>query len=218
MKKLTIGIVAVSLLIASIYLVLRRYEWSDFSSQNTSSFEATVNRTFRNYGEKVAELSKKNKIPTEYVLAVIALECSGRKLVPHRFEPRVYEALKKLQKGELDHYDNILPGDVKGKKNGELKKWASSWGPMQLMGYKCCELKTNVNQLAGEMALKYGVLWIKRNYGPQLVTGNFKDAFHIHNTGRKYPLLGPPRTYHRNYVPGGLKYVEAFKVLLAEGK
>jgi hypothetical protein len=217
LKKITIGIVSVGLLIGSIYFVLRRYEWADFSTQNALSFEATVSRTYRNYGEKVVELSKKQEIPAEYVLAVIALECSGRKLVPHRFEPKVYDALKKLQKGELERYDNILPRHVKGLKNGQLKKLASSWGPMQLMGYKCFELRTTVNNITGKNALKYGVLWIRKNYGPQLKKGNFRDAFHIHNTGRKYPLLGPPRTYHRNYVPGGLKYAEAFKVLLGDG-
>ena len=60
----------------------------------------------------------------------------------------------------------------------------------------------------------HGAKWINKNYGDYLRKGQYKDAFHIHNTGRPYPIVGQPKTYHRLYVPNGLKYIEEFEQLL----
>jgi hypothetical protein len=72
-----------------------------------------------------------------------------------------------------------------------------------------------VEALQGKRAVSNGAKWINMNYGDQLRSGHIKDAFHIHNTGKPYPQHGPPRTYHKEYVPKGLKYIEEFEALLA---
>lgn len=173
-----------------------------------------LEKTYRNYGLAVIKSAKKYELPPEYLLSLIALECSGRKLVPHRFEPRVFEQLKKVKKGELPMYDNVRSSDLKGLNNVYLKKLASSWGPFQLMGYKSFELNHSIVEINGPKSVEIGTKWINSSYGNQLRKGNYQDAFHIHNTGKKYPLIGPPRTYHRKYVPLGLQYMEAFKTMI----
>jgi hypothetical protein len=207
MKKLLIGIVSIVLIFGSIYLVLSRYE------QKSDSFYSAVilNRTYRNYAEKVAKEAEENDLPVDYLMALIALECSGKRIVPHRYEPKVYEALIKVKSKQLDSYDNVNYKKVKNLSDKDIKDLASSWGPFQLMGYKSFELKCKISDISGSNSIITGVKWIDLTYGNFLRKKRFKDAFHIHNTGRKYPLIGPPRTFHKNYVPQGLKYMESFK-------
>lgn len=207
MKKLLIGIVSLVLIFGSIYLVLSRYQ-----QQSDSLFSAVVlNRTYRNYAEKVTKEAQENDLPVDYLLALIALECSGKRIIPHRFEPKVYESLKKVKRKELNSYDNVSYKKVKNLSDKELKDLASSWGPFQLMGYKSFELKCKIADISGSNAIITGVKWINLTYGDLLRKKRYKDAFHIHNTGRKYPLIGPPRTFHKNYVPQGLKYMASFQ-------
>lgn len=207
MKKLFIGIVSIVLIFGSIYLVLNRYE------QDSDNLYSTVvlNRTYRNYADKVNEKAQEYELPADYLLALIALECSGKRIVPHRYEPKVYEALKKVKNREIESYDNVGYKNVKNLCEKELKELASSWGPFQLMGYKSLELKCKITDISGSKAISTGIKWIDLTYGDLLRKKKYKDAFHIHNTGRKYPLIGPPRTFHKNYVPQGLKYMESFK-------
>jgi hypothetical protein len=208
MKKILIGIVSIVLIFGSIYLVLSRYE------QDSDNLYSTVvlNRTYRNYAEKVNEKALEYDLPVDYLLALIALECSGKRIVPHRYEPKVYESLKKVQNKEIESYDNVNYKKIKDLSDKELKELASSWGPFQLMGYKSFELKCKITDISGSKAIATGIRWIDITYGNLLRKKKYKDAFHIHNTGRKYPLIGPPRTFHKNYVPQGLKYMESFKL------
>ena len=175
-----------------------------------------VERTFSNYHDRLQPLAAQYNIPESYLLALAALECSGRKIVPHRFEPHVYGKLLKVQKGELDHLEMATNTRLKDIEKDELRALASSWGPFQLMGYKCYELEVSIAVLKGPQNTELAVRWISENYGQFLERKRFKDAFHYHNTGRKYPLWGPPRTYHTTYVPQGLKYMIEFRRLLAE--
>lgn len=212
LKKVLIGVISVCLLLGSIYLVLKRYGIDNETIYSKNILE----KTYRNYGEEVLKAAKIYHLPPEYLLSLIALECSGRKLVPHRFEPKVFESLQNVQAGKLIVYDNVYKSNLKGLKNSELKKLASSWGPFQLMGYKSFELKTSVEEINGKKSINLGSKWIDKSYGNLLRANKFKDAFHIHNTGRRYPLIGPPRTYHKHYVPQGIKYMEAFKLKISE--
>jgi hypothetical protein len=216
MKRLLIGLGSVLLLVGSIFLVLNRYEWTTLSERRYPDMQTVVERTYRNYGKDIVRLAREKKLPPEYFLSVIALESSGRKLVPHRFEPHVFRSLIKLQNGELEKYDHVVAAQLQGMKKGQVKKLASSWGPMQLMGYQSFMLGTHVKHLNGSRALPLGVEWVDKSYGHHLREGRFKDAFHIHNTGKKYPLFGPPSTFHRSYVPMGIAYLNAFKTLLNE--
>lgn len=207
MKRLLVAVGSVVLITGSIYLLLKRYEEKADSIYNIQ----VMNRTYRNYAEKIESSAEKYHVPKEYLLALIALECSGKKLVPHRFEPKVYNNLKLVQNNKLDNYDHIKARQLKNLSDRDLKKLASSWGPFQLMGYKKFELGCSVDDLNSKKGINYGVRWISETYGYLLKKGRFKDAFHVHNTGRNYPVIGPPLTFHRNYVPQGLKYMDAFK-------
>lgn len=212
MKKTLIAICSIFLLAASVYVVFKRYS----GNREVPYSRDILDKTYRNYGKAVLKSADQYDLQPEYLLSLIALECSGRKLVPHRFEPRVFDLLKKVRSGELPMYDNVKSSDLKGMNNVYLKKLASSWGPYQLMGYKSFELNHSIVEINGPKSVQIGTKWINKTYGRQLRNGNFKDAFHIHNTGRKYPLIGPPRTYHKHYVPMGLQYMEAFKQKISE--
>ena len=93
-----------------------------------------------------------------------------------------------------------------------LKNLATSWGPFQLMGYKAIQLDLNVIDLRDdEVAAETGVAWIKKEYGQFLNKGKFKDAFHYHNTGERFPLSGRSRTHDPYYVSNGIKFMKYFE-------
>ena len=92
-----------------------------------------------------------------------------------------------------------------------LKNLAKSWGPFQLMGYKCLHLDVKVKDLRGDDALDWGAKWIKLEYGHLLRKKRYKDAFHYHNTGKTYPKSGIPKTHDPKYVDNGLKYMAYFE-------
>ncbi len=62
----------------------------------------------------------------------------------------------------------------------------------------------------------YAVKWIKLTYGQSLKEKNYRDAFHIHNTGRKYPKFGGAQTHDPNYVENGLRFKRIFREKLAK--
>lgn len=210
MKKWFIGIGSILLILTVLILVIKRF--GDVRSSRYS--EVVLHRTYDNYGKKVIKSAEKYKLPPEFLLSLIALECSGRRLIPSRFEPKVYEQLIKVQNQELLSYDHVFARHLKDKSITEIKELASSWGPYQLMGYKSFELGCRLRDIKGRNSIEIGTSWIDQTYGEYLRSGRYKDAFHIHNTGRKYPLIGPPRTYHRSYVPQGLKFLDAFKQII----
>ena len=83
---------------------------------------------------------------------------------------------------------------------------ASSWGPFQVMGYKCIELGVKLEDIRGENAVYWGIYWINKNYGDWLRKGKFEEAFRIHNTGSPNG-----KTTNSNYVSNGMKYMRDFE-------
>lgn len=176
----------------------------------------TVDRTWLNYGEQVLEVSNELSLPPEYLLALIALECEGYRNVKSRFEPYIFKKLLRVREGKIEYFEGIVPQDLYNSSDDALKNLASSWGPFQLMGYQCFHLDIKIKQLRGKKAVYYGALWIKKMYGTSLEQKKYKDAFHLHNTGQKYPRHGPPKTHNRRYIPKGLKYMKKFEKLIAD--
>jgi len=172
-----------------------------------------VKQTQKNYGNEIDKLAKEFKLPSEYLKALIILEVGGRKPAPTRYEKGVYSKLKKLKKGEIKRYELLKKKTIADASDDALRNLATSWGAFQIMGYKCVQLGVKVADIRGEKSLYWGVKWINDEYGNYLRKAKYKDAFHLHNTGQKYPKNGKPRTYHANYVPNGLKYIEMFKQL-----
>jgi len=170
-----------------------------------------LENTQLHYGREVDSLCDKMNLPKSYIKALIMLECSGRKPATTRFEEHVYEKLKQVKKGQLQQFENITSTMLRHTSDESLRNMATSWGPFQIMGYKCIQLKIKLHNLAGNNAVYWGMKWINDDYGDLLRQARYKDAFHFHNTGKEYPLNGIPITYDPSYVSHGLKYMTYFK-------
>jgi len=164
-----------------------------------------------NYGKQIDSIALIYNLPPEYLKSLCMLECSGRKVFKERYEPHVYRKLLQVKFQERDSYEHVKPEMLSDAGTEALKNLASSWGPFQLMGYKCLLLDIKVKDIRGEHAVVYGAKWIDLTYGKYLRQKKYADAFHIHNTGRPLPASGKPATYDPDYIKRGLKYMEHFK-------
>lgn len=167
-------------------------------------------RVNENYGTIIDSCARVVGLSSAYLKALACLECSGRTDMPKRFEKHVYKRLKNVREGKLASYEGVTSAMIQDASDDALKNLATSWGPFQIMGYKCLHLHINVADLRGKDAVYWGVKWIKGEYGHLLQKGRYRDAFHYHNTGRVYPADGKPTTYDKNYVPNGLTYMRCF--------
>ncbi|MBN1647548.1 MAG: hypothetical protein JW874_05905 [Spirochaetales bacterium] len=79
------------------------------------------------------------------------------------------------------------------------------------MGYHSISLSISVDELHGDNEVYWGMKWIDQNYGQHLRTHEYKHAFHIHNTGRKYPVIGDARTTNPDYVDYGIRLMAYFE-------
>lgn len=162
-------------------------------------------RTERNYGKQVERIGEKFNLPVNYLKALIVLECSGRKKIPPRFEKHVFNKLQMVRDGKRKNYEDITKNDIIDASDEALKNLASSWGPFQLMGYKCVRLNLNIKDIRGDSSIYWGIKWIDQEYGEKLRKNKYEEAFRIHNTGNPNG-----KTYDPNYVKNGLKYIEYF--------
>jgi len=165
----------------------------------------------KNYAAEVAPIAKELDLPFSYFMALTVLECSGEKPCDTRFENHVFEKLQKVRDGGRTRYGKVRPEHIDDATDDALRNLATSWGPFQLMGYKCIDMSVHVADIRGDKAVRHGMQWISEEYGSVLRSGSFKDAFHIHNAGRPYPAVGPPRTHDPRYVDRGLRYMDYFE-------
>ncbi len=170
-----------------------------------------MERAMINYSDDVLEASKEFNLPYEYMMALIVLECSGNKPSGERFEKGVYRRLLQVQSGERKKYENIRKKHLVDCEDGAVRNLASSWGPFQLMGYKCVAMDIKIKDLRGSSAVHFAAMWMDKEYGKHLRKGHFKDSFHIHNTGQKFPRSGVAKTHDPKYVDKGLNLIEYFK-------
>lgn len=177
---------------------------------NVDANETGCEAAIENYGDEIKRLSKKYDLSKDYLMALIMLECSGRRDVPPRFEKGIYNKLKEVQSGKRT-LEGIKQEELKDATDDALKNLASSWGPFQLMGYKCFHLNIQIKDLRGSNSLDHGVEWINRTYGDYIRAGKYEDAFHIHNTGHPVPQDGKYKTYDPRYIPRGIQYMKYFK-------
>ena len=164
----------------------------------------------KNYGSAIDSAANIFKINPSYLKALCYLECSGRKVFDHRFEPHVFKRLKSVKFNMQDNYEHVTPDLLMDANDEALKNLASSWGPFQLMGYKCLLLDIKVRDIRGDESVFYGVKWIDMTYGKYLREGKYRDAFHIHNTGMAFPKNGKPRTYDPEYCERGIELMAWF--------
>jgi len=165
----------------------------------------------RNYQDEIAALSKTYQVSYPYLMALIVLECKGNRPAGHRYERHVYERLRQLREGKLERYEALRQHHLSGLDDHALKAMASSWGPFQIMGYKAVALEVPVATLRNEStAAEIGVRWIHAEYGHFLAKKKFRDAFHYHNTGKRFPLSGLSQTHNPYYVSDGIRYMEYY--------
>lgn len=177
-----------------------------------------LEKTWLNYSDSVIATTDYFNLSPSYLLALIALENSGRAEVPSRYEPHVHRRLKQVQKGWRKQYEHVEKSLIDDAGEDALKNLASSWGPFQIMGYKCLELgDALVMDLRSHRSVYYGAKWINGNYGSLLRDERFKDAFHFHNTGRLFPSNGRSKTHDPTYVERGLLYMQYFQEKILRG-
>lgn len=184
--------------------------WENSPSGIVDQPSNVMERAKFNYGDEVKKYSAELNLPYEYFMALIVLECSGNRPSGTRFEPHVFNRLKDVRDGNRRKYENVKPEIIANASDDALKNLATSWGPLQLMGYKCIGMQVNVEDIRGDDAVFYAMSWVNDEYGHLLRKGKFKDAFHMHNTGRKYPLIGAPKTHDPKYVEKGLNYMDHY--------
>jgi hypothetical protein len=210
---IAIGIWNPMLYVNTYDYIMRYYRYATVEENTT--FESTspqpVIRTEENYGAEIDKLAAQFDLSPEFLKSLIILECSGLKNVKPRFERHIYKRLVNVREKKLDRLENITYADLKDATDDALKNMAKSWGPFQIMGYKCIWLDIQLKDLRGHDALYWAVKWVDLTYGDYIRKGLYKDAFHIHNTGRPYPDSGPPKTYDPKYVQNGLMYMKYFE-------
>jgi hypothetical protein len=165
-----------------------------------------------NYGKEVETICKGLDFPHQsYFKALIILESSAEKNPKTRYEAHVFERLKAVRDGKLESYNHLTQADLQSFSNQELTELATSWGPLQLMGYHTLQLKIPLSELKTERALAHSIKWCKKSYGNYLNKGDYENAFHIHNTGKPLGWFSKPQTHDPHYIFKGLHYIRALE-------
>jgi hypothetical protein len=217
----------IPVMVVLVLAFLYRYELADFIREK-SGYElpedprpagmSDLEWCTKNYSEEIAELSSKYQVPYDYLMALIVLECRGDKPAGQRFEKGVFRSLKRVKDAGHRKFESIAQEDLTNCDEQCLTDLATSWGPFQLMGYKSVQMGIELSMLRDEeTAAEVGVSWIKNTYGKYLVKKQWKDAFHVHNTGERFPLSGRSKTHDPYYVSDGLKYMKHFAKNLPNG-
>lgn len=200
---------------ALIVLLGAFFAWGEIDRRIEGAWQGTGDwwgkqATQLHYENEVDFWANEFNLPKSYLLALIQLESGGRMPAGKRFESHVYKRLLAVRDGKRDRYEQITAEDLAGASDEALRNLATSWGPFQLMGYKCIQLEVQLRDIRGKDAVRAGVEWINQTYGEVLRAERYEDAFHIHNTGKPYPKSGPPATFHPDYVPRGMAYMRKF--------
>lgn len=194
LEKMILKVVGKITLIISIFSLLNSCGLDDYS------------KTEDNYGQEVAKYAQEYDLPNEYLKALIILECSGDKPAGQRFERNVYSKLQEVRDGKRIRYEDITRSEISQCSDAALRNLATSWGPFQIMGYKCIDMGIIINDLRGAESIKWGVLWINNEYGNLIRNNEFEKGFRMHNTGSENGS-----TFDPNYVSNGMEHIAYFE-------
>ena len=160
------------------------------------------------------EASYGTAIPETYLAAVISLESSPPgNWESERFEAHIYQRLLALKRGERS-FGSISRREILKYSDKEIRQFATSYGPTQMMGYHCLKLNCSISDLKGPYHLQWAIAWMEKTYASYARRGNWEACFRIHNTGRP-----KGRTYHRDYVRKGLERMRYYeRWLQSKGK
>ena len=189
--------------------------WRYYDAHVVSPWHAAGDRAgkevaIQHYSEEVQRAATKYNLDYGYLMALIMLECGGKRPAGARFEPHVFNRLKQVRNGTRKNYENVTARHLADASDEALRNLATSWGPFQLMGYKCILLDVNIRDIRGDQGVEHGADWINRTYGSLMRQGRYRDCFHIHNTGRPFPSSGLPQTHDTQYIPRGLSMMDDF--------
>ncbi len=186
-------------------------------SLNITKWEKNkLDLAYQNNSSIIIKECKRLKLPSSYFLALSVLESSGKKKPKKRFESKVFNHLKGVRDGRYKSFGSIKMKQLNGLSDAALRNLATSWGPFQLMGYQAYELGVYVADIRGKEAVKYGIEWCNSRYGKYLRKKDYKNSFHIHNTGQPLPKSGVPFTHDPKYIPRGLTYISFFQEIKAK--
>lgn len=195
----------------ALLLVLFRGNWLGGFMEGPVGAEYGPEAVIENYGADFVRYGNEFGIPPEYLAALCMLESGGRKPAGSRFEKHVYNRLRLVKMGLKKHYEHVEQQHLKDAGEEAIENLSTSWGPFQLMGYKCLLYDINVADLRGPRGTYWGVKWISEAYGRYLRRKDYKSAFHYHNAGSPFPRDGKSRTHDPQYVANGLKWMNHFK-------
>ena len=179
--------------------------------KDTIKISVSSNNAEENYSEEVKRAANEFDLPYPYLMSLIGLECGGKKPAGSRYEKHVFKRLQEVRDGKRTNYENVTRAHLSDASDEALKNLATSWGPFQLMGYKCILLGVKIKDIRGDNSVIYGAKWIDLAYGEKLRKGLYKDCFHIHNTGRSYPSNGQPTTHDPRYVSRGIAGMKKYQ-------
>ena len=208
--KLKNKLIFITLLLILVFSLIFFIKISSFEFNNEAGTDAAI----VNYQEEVEHYADMYNLPSSYLMALIMLECSGRKYIKPRYEKYVFYKLRKFRNKEITKFEDLEYSEVEYLSDNDLKTLSKSYGPFQIMGYKSIKLGVQISDLEGQNAIEIGVKWINKEYGNMLREGRFKDAFHTHNTGKIYPKSGQSETYDPKYVENGLYYIRYFSTTM----
>ena len=199
------------LLLLSVGLAYIKPILKAVQTYTSDDYKGGLDMVEKHFGSDIDSAAQVYDMNADYLKALCMLECSGKKAIEPRFEPHVYKQLKKVQLGELSNYEHVRPEMLADANDEALRNLASSWGPFQLMGYKCLLLGIKIRDIRGPESVLYGVKWIQMTYGECIKNKQFRDAFHIHNTGQRFPQNGKSKTHDPQYCQKGLRYMKHFE-------
>lgn len=209
-KGLGLFLAAFIVLVCVTLVLFRGYWWQNLADGPVGEYfgkQAVID----NYGAEFKRLGKEFNIAPEYLAALCMLESGGRKPAGFRYEKHIYGRLKLVKMGLKSQYEHVKPADLEDAGDEALQNLATSWGPFQLMGYKCLLYNIKIKDLREDNGTYWAVKWIDESYGKWLRKGDYKNAFHLHNTGRTFPVSGISKTHDPKYVEKGLKLMAYFK-------
>ncbi len=156
--------------------------------------------------EEIQRAALGTDVAPEYMAALISLESSppGNR-DSERFEQHVYEKILAL-KHEGTAWGGLNRKQVRRISDNELRKLATSYGLVQIMGYHCLQLGCEIDELTGPYQLQWAAAYMQFHYGRQAKRSDWEDCFRIHNTGRP-----DGRTGRRDYVERGIVRMEYYR-------
>ncbi len=171
-----------------------------------NSEDALMLQLYLQLHEEIERAAYGTDISPAYLAALISLESwpPGNR-ESERFEPKVYENLLDLKHGG-EAWGGLRRERIRRISDEELRRFATSYGLTQIMGYHCLSLGCTIEELKGEYHLQWAAAFMQFTYGRRAKRRDWTSCFRIHNTGR------PNGRPHRDdYVERGLVRMQYYE-------